>query len=95
MNSPQTARAFITWAVSDRDLVGQFLELAFQMIFAGVIGIRHGGSEESINAVRRQSSKWLCNGQFHSQCACFGCGCAQRQLRSPKVFAAVDDPSAM
>jgi hypothetical protein len=45
--------------VSDRDLIGQFLELAFQMVFAGVVRIRHGGSEESIDAVRRQSSKWV------------------------------------
>ena len=45
---------FITRAVSDRDLIGQFLELAFQIIFAG-----HGGSKESIDAVRRQSSKWV------------------------------------
>ena len=29
------------------------------MISAGVSRIRHGGSEESIDAVRRQSSKWL------------------------------------
>ena len=53
------ATAFIPWAVSDHDLVGQFLELAFQMIFEEVIRIRHGGSEESIDAVRRQSSKWV------------------------------------
>ena len=50
---------FITWAVSDCDLAVRFLELAFQMIFAGDIRIRHGGSEESIDAVRRQSSKWV------------------------------------
>ena len=29
------------------------------MISLGVIRIRHGGSEESIDAVRRQSSKWV------------------------------------
>ena len=51
---------FITWAVSDRVLIGQFLELAFQMIFAGVIRIRHGGCEESIDAVRRQSVLGVC-----------------------------------
>ena len=45
--------------VSDRDLIRQFLQLAFQMILAGVIRIRHGGSEESIGAVRRQSSQWV------------------------------------
>ena len=47
------------WVVSHWDLIGQFLQLAFQMIFAGVIRIRHGGSKESIDAVRRQSSKWV------------------------------------
>ena len=51
------------WAVSDRELIGQFLELAFQMIFAWVIGIRHGGSEERIDAVWRQSTKWV-TGRF-------------------------------
>ena len=51
--------AFITWVVSAHDLIGQFLQLAFQKIFAGVNGIRHGGSEESIDAVRRQASKWV------------------------------------
>ena len=53
---PQTAIAFITWVVSARDLIGQFLKLAFRSIFAG---IRHGGSEESIDAVRRHTSKWV------------------------------------
>ena len=45
--------------VSTRDLIGQRLNLALQRIFAGVNGIRHGGSEESIDAVRRQSSTWV------------------------------------
>ena len=45
--------------VSTRDLIGQRLSLALQRIFAGVNGIRHGGSEESIDAVRRQSSTWV------------------------------------
>jgi len=48
--------------VSDRDLIRQFLQLAFQMILAGVIRIRHDGSEESIDAVRRQSSQWVTDG---------------------------------
>ena len=52
------------WVVSD--LIGQFLELAFQMVFAGVIGIRHGGSEENIDAVRRQASRWVTD-RFSSQ----------------------------
>ena len=45
---------FITWVVSACDLIRQFLKLAFQRVFVGVSGIRHGGSEESIDAVRRQ-----------------------------------------
>ena len=45
--------------VSTRDLIRQCLNLALQRIFAGVNGIRHGGSEESIDAVRRQSSTWV------------------------------------
>ena len=57
MNS-KTATAFITPAFSDRE-AGQFLELAFQMNIAGVIRIRHGGLQERIDAVRRQSSKWV------------------------------------
>ena len=50
---PQTIRALLRWAVSDRELI---LERAFQTIFAGAISIRHGGAEESVDAVRRQIS---------------------------------------
>jgi hypothetical protein len=42
---------------SDRKLIGQFLQLVFQMIFAKAIRIRHRGSEESVDAVWRQFSK--------------------------------------
>jgi hypothetical protein len=48
--------AFMTWAISDCKLIGQFLQLAFQMIFVWAIRIIHGGSEESVNAVRNQTS---------------------------------------
>jgi len=34
-------------------------ELSLQTIFAGVIRIRHRGSEESFDAVQRQFSKWV------------------------------------
>jgi hypothetical protein len=44
---------FITWVVSNREVIRQFLELAFQMTFMGPIGIRHGGSKESVDAVQR------------------------------------------
>ena len=53
--SPQTATAFIAWTVSDRDLIGQFPKLAFQMIVAGVVRMRHGGSEDSICDVNLQN----------------------------------------
>ena len=50
---PHTITALITWAVSGRELI---FERAFQTIFAGAIRIRHGGAEESVDAVRRQIS---------------------------------------
>ena len=37
----------------------QSLELFFQTNFAGAIMIRHRGSEESADAVRRQFTKWV------------------------------------
>ena len=45
--------AFIWWAVSDREVIRQFLKVAFQPIFAGAIRIRHGGSGEEVDAVRQ------------------------------------------
>ena len=49
--------AFIRWAVSDREVIKRFLKVAFQLIFAGAIRIRHGGSEERVDAVWHQFSK--------------------------------------
>ena len=37
----------------------QSIELSFQTIFVGEIEIRHRGSEERLDAVRRQLSKWV------------------------------------
>ena len=47
----------ITWVVSNCEVLEQSLKLAFQTIFARAIKIRHGGSEESVDAVRRQFSE--------------------------------------
>ena len=52
-HQPQTLTALITWAVRGRELI---LKRAFQTIFAGAVRIRHGGAEESVDAVRRQIS---------------------------------------
>ena len=54
------------WAVSDRELIRQVLELAFQTIFTRAIWIRHGGSEESVDAVRRQFSCFTESADIHS-----------------------------
>ena len=55
---------FLPWALGDRDVIRQFLKVAFQMIFAGTNRIRHGGSEESVDAVRRQFSEWVSQSQL-------------------------------
>ena len=47
------------WVVSDRKLIRQFLEHVFQLIFVRAVRIRHGGSEESVDAVRRQFLEWV------------------------------------
>ena len=52
-SQPQTITVLLRWAVSDRELIH---ERAFQTIFAGAIRIRHGGAEESVDAVWRQIS---------------------------------------
>ena len=44
------------WAMCD-EAIEQPLELSFQTLFAGGIKIRHRGSEESVDAVRRQCSQ--------------------------------------
>ena len=48
--------AFLTLAVSDGEVIRQFLKVAFQMISVGVTRIRHGGLGERVDAVRRQFS---------------------------------------
>jgi len=40
-------------------VIKQSPELSFQMIFAAAVKIRHGGSKESIEAVRRQRSNGI------------------------------------
>ena len=46
-------------AIFAHETIEQSLELSFQTIFAGEIEIRHRGSEERLDAVRRQLSKWV------------------------------------
>jgi len=55
-HQPRTARAFIICAP---EAIEQSLELSFQTVFAGTTKIRHRGSEESVDAVRRQFSEWV------------------------------------
>ena len=45
-------------------MIRQFLKVAFQMICAGATRTRHGGSEESVDAVRRQFSEWVSQSQL-------------------------------
>ena len=56
--------AFIRWAVSDREVVRQLVKVALQLIFAGAVRIRHGGSEERVDAVRQQFSKRVSQSQL-------------------------------
>ena len=46
-------------AICAGEAIEQSLELSFQTIFAGANKIRHRGSAERINAVRRQISEWV------------------------------------
>jgi hypothetical protein len=41
------------------EAIKQSLEFSFETIFAGAIKIRRRGLEESVDAVRRQFSKWV------------------------------------
>ena len=56
---PRTATAFLMWAFSFREVIRQFFKTPFQMICAGATRTRHGGTEESVDAVRRQFSEWV------------------------------------
>ena len=46
------------WAICDK-VIEQSLELSFQTLFTGVIKIRHRGSEESVDAVQCQCSRYV------------------------------------
>ena len=56
--------AFIRWAISDREVIRQFLKVAFQIICVRANRIRHVVSEESVDAVRRQFSEWVSQSQL-------------------------------
>ena len=46
------------WVIHNR-AIEQSLELSFQTLFTGEIKIRHRGSEESVDTVQHQCSKYV------------------------------------
>ncbi|KIJ89637.1 hypothetical protein K443DRAFT_156092 [Laccaria amethystina LaAM-08-1] len=67
------------WVVCAHEAIGQSLELAFQMIFAGAVTIRHRGSAESIDGVgvnfqngtgsKKVNAQWRGSASSQRRCA--------------------------